>query len=75
MAVVSVPHAFHQEDLYVDLRNVFEQSLYLKCEGFNLAGSIKLKPAIEMVEAPNATASCSRDRSSSSPLPETSGWR
>jgi 2,3-diaminopropionate biosynthesis protein SbnA len=51
MAVVSVPHAFHQEDLYVDLRNVFEQSLYLKCEGFNLAGSIKLKPAIEMVEA------------------------
>jgi 2,3-diaminopropionate biosynthesis protein SbnA len=51
MAVVSVPHAFHQEDLYVDLGNVFEQSLYLKCEGFNFAGSIKLKPAIEMVEA------------------------
>jgi len=51
MAVVSVPHAFQQEDLYVDLRNVFEQSLYLKCEGFNFAGSIKLKPAIEMVEA------------------------
>jgi 2,3-diaminopropionate biosynthesis protein SbnA len=51
MAVVSVPHAFNQEDLYVDLRNVFEQSLYLKCEGFNFAGSIKLKPATEMVEA------------------------
>jgi 2,3-diaminopropionate biosynthesis protein SbnA len=30
---------------------VFEQSLYLKCEGFNFAGSIKLKPATEMVEA------------------------
>jgi N-(2-amino-2-carboxyethyl)-L-glutamate synthase len=51
MTVVSVPHAFTQEDLYVDLRNVFEQSLYLKCEGFNFAGSIKLKPATEMVEA------------------------
>ena len=51
MAVVSVPHAFHQEDLYVDLRGVFEKSLYLKCEGFNFAGSIKLKPATEMVEA------------------------
>jgi N-(2-amino-2-carboxyethyl)-L-glutamate synthase len=51
MTVVSVPHAFTQEDIYVDLRNVFEQSLYLKCEGFNFAGSIKLKPATEMVEA------------------------
>jgi N-(2-amino-2-carboxyethyl)-L-glutamate synthase len=51
MAVVSVPHAFNQEDLYVDLRNVFQQPLYLKCEGFNFAGSIKLKPATEMVEA------------------------
>jgi N-(2-amino-2-carboxyethyl)-L-glutamate synthase len=51
MAVVSSPDAFHEEELYVDLRPVFERSLYLKCEGFNFAGSIKLKPAIEMVEA------------------------
>jgi 2,3-diaminopropionate biosynthesis protein SbnA len=51
MTVVSVPHAFHEENLYVDLRAVFEQSLYLKCEGLNFAGSIKLKPATEMVEA------------------------
>jgi N-(2-amino-2-carboxyethyl)-L-glutamate synthase len=49
--VVSVPHAFHQEELYVDLRPVFGHSLYLKCEGFNFAGSIKLKAATEMVEA------------------------
>ena len=51
MTVVSVPHAFHEENLYVDLRAVFEHSLYLKCEGLNFAGSIKLKPATEMVEA------------------------
>ena len=51
MAVVSSPDAFHEEELYVDLRPVFERSLYLKCEGFNFAGSIKLKPATEMVQA------------------------
>lgn len=51
MTIVSVPHAFNQEDLYVDLHGIFEQSLYLKCEGLNFAGSVKLKPATEMVEA------------------------
>jgi cysteine synthase A len=30
---------------------IFGQSLFLKCEGFNFAGSIKLKVATEMVES------------------------
>lgn len=51
MTVVSAPHAFNQDDLYVDLHGILERSLYLKCEGVNLAGSVKLKPATEMVEA------------------------
>jgi 2,3-diaminopropionate biosynthesis protein SbnA len=51
MAVVTSPNAFHAEELYVDLRPVFDRSLYLKCEGFNFAGSIKLKSATAMVEA------------------------
>ena len=51
MSVISVPQAFNEEDLYVDLRPIFGRSLYLKCEGFNFAGSIKLKAANEMVEA------------------------
>ena len=38
MAVISAPHAFNEEDLYVDLRPTFGHSLYLKCEGFNFAG-------------------------------------
>ena len=42
---------FNEEELYVDLEPTFGQSLFLKCEGFNFAGSIKLKAAIEMVEA------------------------
>jgi cysteine synthase A len=49
--VITVPEAFNENDLYVDLRPIFGQSLYLKCEGFNFAGSIKLKAATEMVEA------------------------
>jgi N-(2-amino-2-carboxyethyl)-L-glutamate synthase len=35
----------------VDLRSIVGQPLFLKCEGFNFAGSIKLKAAAEMVEA------------------------
>lgn len=51
MPVISVPYAFNEEELYVDLRRIFGYPLYLKCEGFNFAGSIKLKAATEMVEA------------------------
>jgi cysteine synthase A len=49
--VITVPQAFNEDDLYVDLRPIFEHALFLKCEGFNFAGSIKLKAANEMVEA------------------------
>jgi N-(2-amino-2-carboxyethyl)-L-glutamate synthase len=49
--VISVPQAFNAEDVYVDLRSIFGRCVYLKCEGFNFAGSIKLKAASEMVEA------------------------
>jgi N-(2-amino-2-carboxyethyl)-L-glutamate synthase len=49
--IVSVPQAFNQDELYVDLRSIFGRALFLKCEGFNFAGSIKLKAATEMVEA------------------------
>ncbi|MDN0199218.1 2,3-diaminopropionate biosynthesis protein SbnA [Streptomyces sp. S.PNR 29] len=51
MSVISAPYTFNEEDLYVDLRPILGRRLFLKCEGFNFAGSIKLKPAIEMVEA------------------------
>jgi 2,3-diaminopropionate biosynthesis protein SbnA len=51
MQVISVPQSFNEEELYVDLQSIFGQSLFLKCEGFNFAGSIKLKAATAMVEA------------------------
>ncbi|MGW3511381.1 2,3-diaminopropionate biosynthesis protein SbnA [Streptomyces sp. NPDC000994] len=50
MPVISAPQAFNEDDLYVDLEKIFEYPLFLKCEGFNFAGSIKLKAALEMVE-------------------------
>jgi N-(2-amino-2-carboxyethyl)-L-glutamate synthase len=48
--VISGPQDFNEEELFVDLRPIFGHPLYLKCEGFNFAGSIKLKAAAEMVE-------------------------
>jgi N-(2-amino-2-carboxyethyl)-L-glutamate synthase len=48
--VISTPHEFNEEELYVDLLPTLGVPLHLKCEGFNFAGSIKLKAAVEMVE-------------------------
>ena len=49
--IISDAEGFNQDDLYVDLAAVLRVPLYLKCEGFNFAGSIKLKAATEMVAA------------------------
>jgi cysteine synthase A len=51
VTIISDPLQFNEEDLFVDLRSVVDHSLFLKCEGFNFAGSIKLKAAVGMVEA------------------------
>ena len=51
VTVISVPQAFNEEELYVDLRSIFAHPLFLKCEGFNFAGSIKVKAAAAMMEA------------------------
>ena len=51
MPIISTPQGFNEDELYVDLEPMFGRSLFLKCEGFNFAGSIKLKAATEMVEA------------------------
>jgi N-(2-amino-2-carboxyethyl)-L-glutamate synthase len=49
--IVSAPQDFNEDELYVDLLGILGRPLFLKCEGFNFAGSIKLKTATEMVEA------------------------
>jgi 2,3-diaminopropionate biosynthesis protein SbnA len=47
--VISRPQDFNVEDLYVDLHPVLGLRLLLKCEGFNFAGSVKLKAAAAMI--------------------------
>ena len=50
MTIISAPHSLWEENLYVDLQPIFGQSLFLKCEAFNFAGSVKVKAANAMVE-------------------------
>jgi cysteine synthase A len=54
MTVISAPEQFNTDRLFVDLRTVVGQSIYLKVEGFNFAGSVKLKAATEMVAGAEA---------------------
>jgi len=51
MPVIHNPDEFNEDGLYVDLRSIFGHPLLLKCEGFNFAGSVKLKAATAMVDA------------------------
>jgi cysteine synthase A len=48
MPIISSPEQFNEDGLYIDLRSIFGHSLALKCEGFNFAGSVKMKAAVEM---------------------------
>ena len=61
MPIITDPQEFNQEELYVDLRPAFGHSLFLKVEGFNFAGSIKLKAAAEMVKAAERDGSLTPD--------------
>jgi len=45
MTIISAPEQFNTERLFVDLSSVLGHSLHLKVEGFNFAGSVKLKAA------------------------------
>ncbi|MEO3872013.1 2,3-diaminopropionate biosynthesis protein SbnA [Nonomuraea sp. B12E4] len=48
--VIAAPHEFNVDDLYLDLAGILGRRLYLKCEGFNFAGSIKMKAALGMID-------------------------
>lgn len=61
MSVITVPQAFDEEELYVDIERTFGQPLLLKCEGFNFAGSIKLKAAAAMVASAERDGSLTAD--------------
>ncbi|MGH3875433.1 MAG: 2,3-diaminopropionate biosynthesis protein SbnA [Actinophytocola sp.] len=45
------PHELLIDDVYVDLSEVLDVPIAVKCESFNLAGSVKLKAAVSMIAA------------------------
>jgi len=49
VVLVASPLEFNTNRLFVDLRSVLGLPLFLKCEGFNFAGSVKMKAALAMV--------------------------
>ncbi|WP_406728653.1 2,3-diaminopropionate biosynthesis protein SbnA [Streptomyces sp. GD-15H] len=51
MTIVSAPHELIESDVYVDLKPLVSRDLYLKCEGFNFGGSVKMRTAAAMVAA------------------------
>lgn len=53
---ISSPLEYNVPDLYVDLQKSTGSSILLKCEGFNFAGSVKLKAALEIIESMEAAS-------------------
>jgi 2,3-diaminopropionate biosynthesis protein SbnA len=51
MPIITRADEFNTSDLFIDLKPLLDAPLYLKCEGFNFAGSVKMKAAQEMVAA------------------------
>ncbi|MCX4501295.1 2,3-diaminopropionate biosynthesis protein SbnA [Streptomyces anulatus] len=50
MISVSRPHQLLDSGIYVNLQEILGLNLHVKCEGFNFAGSIKLRTARRLIE-------------------------
>ncbi|MFF2076333.1 2,3-diaminopropionate biosynthesis protein SbnA [Kitasatospora sp. NPDC058162] len=51
MAIIAAPQDLTESDVFVDLEPLLGRQLYLKCEGLNFGGSIKLRAAASMISA------------------------
>ncbi|MEV5441057.1 2,3-diaminopropionate biosynthesis protein SbnA [Streptomyces sp. NPDC052644] len=51
MAIISTADELFDSDVYVDLGQTLRIPLHLKCEGFNFAGSVKLRAAASMISS------------------------
>ena len=51
MTVISAPQELLEADVYIDLNATVGRALYLKCEGFNFGGSLKMRTAAGMMAA------------------------
>src|ERR1700685_1753613 len=48
--IVDRPDQYLGPDIFIKMNSIFNRPLFLKCEGFNFAWSIKLRTAFFMVE-------------------------
>ncbi|GAB6902691.1 2,3-diaminopropionate biosynthesis protein SbnA [Kineosporia succinea] len=55
--IVRSPHELVSADTYVDLAPIVERQVFLKCEGLNFGGSIKMRAAAAMVAAAERASS------------------
>ncbi|WP_433400525.1 2,3-diaminopropionate biosynthesis protein SbnA [Streptomyces sp. CA-146814] len=53
--LLSCPSEYAPDGVYIDLSALFGRHVHVKCEGLNLAGSVKIKAAAEMVDAAERT--------------------
>ncbi|MFF2328570.1 MULTISPECIES: 2,3-diaminopropionate biosynthesis protein SbnA [unclassified Streptomyces] len=51
MPIVCAAHELIDSDVYVDLQPLLGRRMYMKCDGFNFGGSVKMRAAVAMVEA------------------------
>ncbi|MFJ7779024.1 2,3-diaminopropionate biosynthesis protein SbnA [Streptomyces yangpuensis] len=51
MPAISMPHETLESNTYVDLRAITGRDFHLKCEGFNFAGSVKMRTAAGLISA------------------------
>lgn len=51
MPTISAPQELVESDVYIDTRDMTGRALYLKVDGLNFGGSVKLRVAASMVEA------------------------
>ena len=51
MPIISAPHELTDSDLFFDLAGLVGRPLYVKFEGLNLGGSVKLRAAASMIAA------------------------
>ncbi|MEU5976529.1 2,3-diaminopropionate biosynthesis protein SbnA [Streptomyces sp. NPDC047315] len=61
MTIITSPQETFGSDLYIDLRPMLGRELYVKCEGLNFGGSIKMKAAAAMVAAAECAGSMTAD--------------
>jgi 2,3-diaminopropionate biosynthesis protein SbnA len=61
MPIIAAPHELADPDIYLDLNPAVHREIYLKCEGLNFGGSVKMRAAAAMINAAKRAAQIGQD--------------